>query len=466
MTKKKNSFTESLANRFTPNDGYSYVEGTLRKDTDKGKGAGKVYKGGAFPTTYGYLGQADSGDTGGYYQNVTSSGEIDDRERPYVSTIAPPKDAKNPRGSLGSNPFVRGLLGTLAPPVGIAMAAEAANRRKMEAARAANEDLSRDANPFSVARNELGYYMPNKERRDGSSTEVGELDKYGTYKRGGLDKLYDGQRFKSNSFGTHIPVDDKGNIDFTSDYYTKKLNNNATQGMFNDAAQGGTGSPSSTKNTTGTQATGIATLAGNGMPAPSAMSAAAAAGEFLPIPNSNYDPNDPMSLPYLVNPSYDKLLAYNKSVNGMAEGGEVESALGGNEKSLINDAEKAIRGELDETRTAIILAQYVQQYGEDALMRLVESVESGEADETRAQFASGKNGMVRGNGDGSGVDDMVTAQLKDGDATQDVLLADGEFVLRKDAADSLQKAYGGGMLDKINDAGPDAAKALRKYLPA
>ena len=460
MTKKKNSFTESLANRFTPNDGYSYVEGTLRKDTEKGKGAGKVYKGGAFPTTYGYLGQADSGNTGGYYQNINTRGKIVDESRDSVSTIAPPKDAKNPRGSLGSNPFVRSLLGTLAPPVGIAMAAEAANRRKMDAARAANENLSREATLFSVARDKSGYYMPNKERRDGSPTGVGEIGEYGIYTRGGE---YGDQKFRSSSFGTHLPVDDKGNIDFTNDYYPE---NNATKGMFNDVAQGGTGSPSSTKNTTGTQATGIATLAGNGMPAPSAMSAAAAAGEFRPIPDPNYDPNDPTSLPYLVNPSYDKLLAYNKSVNGMAEGGEVESALGGNEKSLINDAEKAIRGELDETRTAIILAQYVQQYGEDALMRLVESVESGEADETRAQFASGKNGMVRGNGDGSGVDDMVTAQLKDGDATQDVLLADGEFVLRKDAADSLQKAYGGGMLDKINDAGPDAAKALKKYLSA
>lgn len=462
MTKKRNSFTESLANRFTPNDGYTYVEGTLRKDTDKEKGAGKVYKGGAFPTTYGYLGQADSGNTGGYYQNTNTRGKVVDESRDYVSPIAPPKDAKNPRGSLGSNPFVRGLLGTLAPPVGIAMAAEAANRRSMDAARAANENLSREANPFSVARNKSGYYMPKGIKAEG----IGE---YGIYTRGGK---YGDQKFRSSSFGTHLPVDDKGNIDLTNDYYPE---NNAMTGMFNDAAYTGDGtgiderrsaSPSSTKNTMGTQATGIATLAGNGMPAPSAMSAAAAAGEFRPIPDPNYDPNDPTSLPYLVNPSYDKLLAYNKSVNGMAEGGEVESALGGNEKSLINDAEKAIRGELDETRTAIILAQYVQQYGEDALMRLVESVESGEADETRAQFASGKNGMVRGNGDGSGVDDMVTAQLKDGDATQDVLLADGEFVLRKDAADSLQKAYGGGMLDKINDAGPDAAKALKKYLSA
>ena len=73
--------------------------------------------------------------------------------------------------------------------------------------------------------------------------------------------------------------------------------------------------------------------------------------------------------------------------------------------------------------------------------------------------------MVRGNGDGSGTDDKITAQLKDGDATQDVLLADGEFVLRKDATQAIEKKYGGGALDKINDAGPDAAKELRRLMP-
>jgi len=207
-----------------------------------------------------------------------------------------------------------------------------------------------------------------------------------------------------------------------------------------------------------------ATVATNAMPAISAMSEAAASGAFMPIPDPNYDPNDPMSSKYIINPTYDQIAEYQKSILGMARGGEVESALGGNEKDLINDAEKAIRGELDETRASIVLAQYVQQYGEDALRDLVDSVRSGEADETRERFARGENGMVRGNGDGSGTDDKVTAQLKDGDATQDVLLADGEFVLRKDATEAIEKMYGGGVLDKVNDAGPNAAKELNKYM--
>ena len=34
----------------------------------------------------------------------------------------------------------------------------------------------------------------------------------------------------------------------------------------------------------------------------------------------------------------------------------------------------------------------------------------------------GKNGVVRGNGDGSGTDDKVPAKLKEGNSEQDVLL--------------------------------------------
>ena len=159
---------------------------------------------------------------------------------------------------------------------------------------------------------------------------------------------------------------------------------------------------------------------------------------------------------------------------GMAEGGDVEFALGGNEKDLINAMEDVVRKDLaddgefnpanisDEDK--IVIAQFVQQYGVDAIPRLVKKIQDGSIDETRERFARGENGVVRGNGDGSGVDDMVTAQLKDGDATQDVLLADGEFVLRKDAYEALKGA--GVNVDKVNDAGSNAAKELNKMMTA
>ena len=205
-----------------------------------------------------------------------------------------------------------------------------------------------------------------------------------------------------------------------------------------------------------------ATAPTNTMPAPSAMSLEAAAGANMPIPDPNYDPTDPMSQKYIVNPTYEQIVAYKKTLlTGMARGGEVESALGGNEKDLINDAEKAIRGELDETRASIILAQYVQQYGEDALRDLVNSVRTGSAQETRDRFARGDNGYVNGNGDGSGTDDKVPAKLKEGDSEQDVLLATKEFVFKESAATALDNA--GISLDKINGAGTNAPKVLEEY---
>jgi hypothetical protein len=153
--------------------------------------------------------------------------------------------------------------------------------------------------------------------------------------------------------------------------------------------------------------------------------------------------------------------------------------LGGNEKDLINAAERAVRnglqaqgmargGELNlSDEDMIALAQYTQQYGVDALLGsggLVDSVRTGEADETRARFAMGRNGVVRGNGDGSGTDDKVPAKLKEGNSEQDVLLAEGEFVLRKDAYEALKNA--GVNVDKINDAGSNAAKELNKMMVA
>ena len=48
--RNQNSFTESLANLFTPNDGYSYSGGTLKKDTSEGRGMGADYTAGGLWT--------------------------------------------------------------------------------------------------------------------------------------------------------------------------------------------------------------------------------------------------------------------------------------------------------------------------------------------------------------------------------------------------------------------------------
>ena len=198
-----------------------------------------------------------------------------------------------------------------------------------------------------------------------------------------------------------------------------------------------------------------------GLPAAADMSQAAAQGAFQSIPNPDYDPSDPLSPRFLINPTYEQLLAYQQSqavAMGMAEGGEVT---GGNEKTMISDAVSAVKGEMSQEESAIVLGQFLAAYGEDALRDLVDKVQSGELDDTVDRFANGEAGEVNGPGDGSGVDDKVPASLE---GQQDVLLADGEFVLRKKTADALEKKYGGGFLDAVNEAENDAPRTMREYM--
>jgi len=192
-----------------------------------------------------------------------------------------------------------------------------------------------------------------------------------------------------------------------------------------------------------------------------------AAVEMKPIPRRQLTPptgyrpgidpefNYGLSTPY----SYGDILAYrDRGVLPYAEGGEVKQP---NEKTEIVDAISAIKGQ--HPQPEIALGKFVAKYGEDALRDLVDSVQSGEFDDTRERFENGENGMVRGPGDGSGVDDKVPATI---DGEQDVLLADGEFVLRKDATDALEKKFGGGFLSAVNSAGDKAPEVLKKKAAA
>ena len=153
---------------------------------------------------------------------------------------------------------------------------------------------------------------------------------------------------------------------------------------------------------------------------------------------------------------------FRDTVVEMAEGGEVDMVMeenGMNEKDVIVEAIEAIKGMSEQPEIA--LAMFVQKYGEDALRDLVGRVQSGELDDTVARFEEGEKGMVRGPGDGSGVDDMVPATLE---GEQDVLLSDGEFVLRKKTTDALEKAYGGGFLDIVNRAEEEAPEKLQQMV--
>ena len=466
-----NSFTESVANTFTPGDGYSYERGELVNDS-----TGRV------------MTEAEKTAAGkGSADNVKTN------RAAYESRPNVPRAKENPDGSSTDRPVtgIQSLLpvigGAMLGPVGVA-AGLAYNQYGVPQARSQPTNNNGNTVPASskpsssnrpqLRPNTLTDAQLKAAREGGAESRIqGAFFKEGTGSGAGAPV------FKMNRFGNSYRINpETGN--------SKLIEDQA-------AAAGGEGGIAAVR-PVGTQVTAPTST----MPAMSDMSREAAAGANMPIPNPNYDPNDPTSMKYIINPSYDQIVAYKRGlpgytpvepdsnmsaemiqaikngtlgkVFGYAEGGEVEFALGGNEKDLINAAERAVRnglqvqgmargGDMDiSNEDKIAIAQYVEQYGKPALMQLVDSVRTGEADETRKRFASGENGEVRGNGDGSGTDDKITAQLKDGDATQDVLLADGEFVLRKDTTEALEKA--GVSLNKINDAGPNAAKELSRYM--
>lgn len=243
-------------------------------------------------------------------------------------------------------------------------------------------------------------------------------------------------------------------------------------------------------------ATGIGALLGGSLATPKptvdlgeggSKDAISADKEMKPVPRqaimppADYRPGiDPefnygVSTPY----SYDALVNYrDRGVLPYAEGGETEievddetgdleaetetkRPVAGNEKTEIVDAIMAIKGV--HPQPEIALGKFLAKYGEDALRDLVDSVQSGEFDETVSRFKNGEKGMVRGPGDGSGKDDKVPATI---DGEQDVLLTEGEFVMRKDATDALEKMYGGGFLSAVNKAGKRAPEVLRKKVAA
>lgn len=150
------------------------------------------------------------------------------------------------------------------------------------------------------------------------------------------------------------------------------------------------------------------------------------------------------------------------AAGGIAEVGAMPEPQGMdqmNEREVISGAIAAIMGQHPEPE--VPLAIFLQQYGEEALRDLVSRVQSGEFQDMQERFASGENGEVTGPGDGSGVDDMVPAVV---DGQGDVLLSDGEFVLRKDATDALNSEFGPDFMDRMNSAGPQAPQAVRRMV--
>lgn len=99
-----------------------------------------------------------------------------------------------------------------------------------------------------------------------------------------------------------------------------------------------------------------------------------------------------------------------------------------NDKDIVRMAISAVRGEMPEQQAAMVLGQFLQTFGEEALRRLVDDVRQG-----RNPRGGDMEGQIRGPGDG--MDDLVPAKMDDG--SQDVLLSDGEFIVPADVVSGL-----------------------------
>jgi len=149
-----------------------------------------------------------------------------------------------------------------------------------------------------------------------------------------------------------------------------------------------------------------------------------------------------------------------------AEGGQLEDdgmapmdmGLGGmtedgmNDKELISGAIDVIQGEIsDPDQQKVILAQFVSQFGQEALQDLVARVQSGDIP------AGPQEGDGKIEGAGDGMADMVPATME-GD--QDVLLSDGEFVVPADVVSGIGNGSSDAGSNKLEDM-MDRVRELR-----
>jgi hypothetical protein len=134
----------------------------------------------------------------------------------------------------------------------------------------------------------------------------------------------------------------------------------------------------------------------------------------------------------------------------MGLGGMTEDGM--NDKELISGAIDVIQGEIsDPDQQKVILAQFVSQFGQEALQDLVAKVQSGDIP------AGPQEGDGKIEGAGDGMADMVPATME-GD--QDVLLSDGEFVVPADVVSGIGNGSSDAGSNKLEDM-MDRVRELR-----
>jgi len=148
------------------------------------------------------------------------------------------------------------------------------------------------------------------------------------------------------------------------------------------------------------------------------------------------------------------------SLGGMdAQEHNTDAPSGGNEKDVVVEAIRAIKGQVEDPRPA--LGRFLAMYGEDALRDLVDKVQSGKAEGE----ASKDGGRVQGPGDG--MDDRVPAKIKE--SGEDVLLADSEYVVPADVVSHLgngSSEAGAKQLDAMLDRVRESRTGKKEQAPA
>lgn len=568
-----NSAGEKLANAITPNDGFSYRDGRLTADNKS-----STYTGGGLSIV-------------GANPNEARKNIVVDNNSGRGQFLVPKSETKKYNDGLVMSAIIGGLTGGLP-----GIAAGIGGNVVRNAVFSGGGDGNRDRRKVSAVNTNVGSGTVSDRFGNaiqgatgiagvtpGGYTDPSTYTKgvhYGTTNDGGFRGMFQpGGFFAGPEFGS---------AEERSKYMLEQKNKAVEAGR--SMADGSDNNDDRVRQTVTTP-----TVAGPAGAAMSDMSAAAAEGAFQPIPNPDYDPNDPMSPRFIINPSYAQLLEYQQSqvtkmrgggmipgkmfsadaafkmrrpayseplqqygnylegeygdsgfeqkkdnfleevnmkerqtfgrggalptgggissmlmgqprpdprgpmfgmhqggsgqlgmpegydrvqgafpqnlMRGFAEGGPLEEVPqegiaaipqeGGNEKTDIVDAVRAVKGDMSKEEASVALGKFLATYGEEALKNLVEAVQSGELDDTIERFANGEAGEVNGPGDGSGVDDKVPASLE---GQEDVLLASGEYVLRAETAKSLENMYGMDFLDTLNESEKNAPRVLSEHV--
>lgn len=184
-----------------------------------------------------------------------------------------------------------------------------------------------------------------------------------------------------------------------------------------------TPAPESRGATVGTSPTGSA-FAGGGMLAPYArptmmgMETRLAAGGLADLAEIDVMEEMPMDMP-----------ADMPMDMPMETPEESSTSASPNDKEVIVDAVKAIKSGTPDDMNKVALANFVQRFGEEALMDLVDSVQRGDFED----IANANEGLIKGPGDA--MEDLVPATNTENG--EDILLSGEEFIVPGDVVSGL-----------------------------